>query len=118
MRITNWKADRLNAYIESVKTKGVKQSISQRAIDNISSIGGIQGALSRSFLRFFDAFRYKRLGIGCKLRNSICEMKGLDTTSEKYQIVSGKGLPSINIFGYSKFIDWQVLLDRLFNANY
>jgi len=118
MRITNWKADRLNAYIESVKTKGVKQSISQRAIDNISSIGGIQGALSRSFLRFFDAFRYKRLGIGCKLRNSICEMKGLDTTAEKYQIVSGKGLPSINIFGYSKFIDWQVLLDRLFNANY
>lgn len=118
MRITNWQADRLDAYVESVKVKGVKQLISQRAIDNISSIGGVQGALSRSFLKFFDAFRYKKIGIGCKLRNSICEMKGLKTTKTNYQIVEGKGLPSINIFGYRKFIDWQVFLDRLLNASF
>jgi len=118
MRITNWKADRLDAYIESVKVKGVKQLISQRAIDNISSIGGVQGAISRSFLKIFDAFRYKKIGIGCKLRNSICEMSGLKTTKNNYQIVEGKGLPSINIFGYRNYIDWQIFLDRLLNASY
>ncbi|MFK8010513.1 MAG: hypothetical protein AB8B80_00635 [Marinicellaceae bacterium] len=118
MRITNWKADRLDAYIESQKVKGVKQLISQRAIDNISSIGGVQGALSRSFLSFFDAFRYKKIGIGCKLRNSICEMKGLKNSTTNYQIVAGQGLPSINIFGYRNYIDWQIFLDRLLNASY
>jgi hypothetical protein len=118
LRITNWKVDRLDAYVHSVKTKGIKQTISQRAIDNISSIGGIQGALSRSFLRFFDYFNYKRIGIGCKLRNAICEMSGLNEVNESYQLIEGKGLPSINILGFSRYIDWELFLDRLLNAGY
>jgi len=118
LRITNWKVDRLDAYVHSVKTRGVKQTISQRAIDNISSIGGIQGALSRTFLRFFDYFNYKSIGIGCKLRSAICEMSGLNGVNESYQLIEGKGLPSINIMGYRRFIDWELLLDRLLNAGY
>lgn len=118
LRITNWKPDRLTAYFESVKTKGIKQTISQRAIDNISSIGGIQGALSRTFLKFFDYFKYKRIGIGCKLRNSICEMKGLNNTNDTYHLIEGKGIPSINIIGFRKYIDWEVFLDRLLNASF
>ena len=118
LRITNWKVDRLDAHIKSVKSTDVKQIISQRAVDNISSIGGIQGALSRSFLRFFEYFKYKRIGIGCKLRNSICEMSGLETGKDSYHIVEGKGIPSINIVGIRKFIDWEVFLERLLNAGY
>ena len=118
LRITNWKADRMNAKVYSVKSKSIKQTISQRAIDNISSIGGIQGALSRSFLRFFDYFKYKKLGIGCKLRNSICEMSGLKGSNNNYQLIEGKGIPSINIIGFKKFIDWEIFLDRLLNAGY
>ncbi len=118
LRVTNWKPDRLDAYIESSKVKGVRQSISQRAIDNISSIGGVQGALSRSFLRFFKYFKYKRIGIGCRLRNAICEMRGIAENNNTYRIVEGKGLPSINIIGVSKFIDWEIFLDRLLNAGY
>lgn len=118
LRITNWKADRLDAYIHSVKSKEVKQTISQKAIDSISSLGGIQGALSRSFLRFFDYFKYKKIGIGCKLRNAICEMSGLKSSKESYQLIEGKGLPSINIMGFKRFIDWEVFLDRLLNAGY
>jgi len=118
LRVTNWKADRLDAYIHTVKMKKIKQTISQQAIDNISSIGGIQGALSRSFLRFFNAFKYKRIGIGCKLRNSICEMSGIDSTGDSYTLIEGKSIPSINIVGVRKYIDWEVLLNRLLTANY
>ena len=118
LRITNWKADRLEASIQSASSKKIKQTISQRAIDNISSIGGIQGALSRSFLRFFDSFKYKKIGIGCKLRNSICEMSGIKTGDNTYKLIEGRGIPSINIIGYQKFIDWEVFLDRLLNAGY
>ncbi|MCF6319092.1 MAG: hypothetical protein L3J83_07420 [Proteobacteria bacterium] len=118
LRITNWKADRMDAYIHTVKSKGTKQTISQRAIDNISSIGGLQGALSRSFLRFFDYFNYKKIGIGCKLRNSICEMRGIESSNGSYKLVQGKGIPSINIIGFQQFIDWEVFLDRILNAGY
>lgn len=118
LRVTNWKADRLDAHIHSINTKKIKQTISQRAIDNISSIGGIQGALSRSFLRFFDYFKYKKIGVGCKLRNSICEMSGIDTVNNNYTLIKGKGIPSINIIGFRKFIDWEVFMDRLLNAGY
>ena len=118
LRITNWKADRLETSIESVPNKNIKQTISQRAIDNISSIGGIQGALSRSFLRFFDSFKYKKIGIGCKLRNAICEMSGIQTADNTYKLIEGRGIPSINIIGFQKFIDWEVFLDRLLNAGY
>lgn len=118
LRITNWKPDRLNAYIETESSDSVKQYISQRAVDNISSIGGMQGAISRSFLRFFDRFKYKRLGIGCKLRNSVCEMSGLKEVDNRYFLIEGKGLPAINIIGISKFIDWEIFLNRLLHANY
>lgn len=122
LRITNWKADRLEAQIYSSNNKNVKQTISQRALDNISSIGGIQGAISRSFLRFFDSFQYKNIGIGCKLRNAICEMSGIQNGLENkintYKLIEGKGIPSINIIGFRKFIDWEVFLDRLLNAGY
>ena len=121
LRVTNWKPDRLDAHIQSLKAKKIKQTISQRAIDNISSIGGIQGALSRSFLRFFDSFKYKKIGIGCKLRNSICEMSGInsdDSQGNIYHLIKGRGIPSINIIGFQKFIDWEIFLNRLLNANY
>ena len=118
LRVTNWKADRLDAYVHTVKAKKIKQTISQRAIDNISSIGGVQGALSRSFLRFFNAFKYKQIGIGCKLRNSICEMRGINSVGESYTLIEGKSIPSINIVGIRKYIDWEVLLNRLLTANY
>jgi len=118
LRITNWKPDRLDAHINSIKTKGIKQTISQRAIDNISSIGGVQGALSRSFLGFFDYFKYRNIGFGCKLRNAICEMNGIKSNDNNYQLVEGRGLPNINIIGYRQFIDWEVFLDRLLNAGY
>ena len=118
LRITNWKADRLDAHLESIKTKGIKQTISQRAIDNISSIGGIQGALSRSFLRFFDYFNYKKIGFGCTLRNSICQMSGINNKQDNYTLIEGRGIPSINIIGFRKFIDWEIFIDRLINAGY
>jgi hypothetical protein len=118
LRITNWKADRLESYIETIKNKKVKQTISQRALDNISSIGGVQGAISNSFLKFFDSFKFSKLAIGCKLRNSVCEMSGIGSAKDGYFLVKGKGIPRINIVGYRKFIDWEVFLDRLFNANF
>ena len=118
LRITNWKTDRLDAEVHTVKTKGVKQIISQRAIENISSLGGIKGAISKTFLRFFDDFRYKKIKLSCKLHNSVCEIGGLKNQNNQFVIVQGGGIPKINIVGYVRSINWEEFVSRLLNANY
>jgi len=118
LRITNWKTDRLDAEVYTVKTKGVKQTISQKAIDNISSLGGIKGAISKTFLRFFDDFRYKKIKLSCKLHNAVCQIGGLKNQNNQFVIVEGGGIPKINIVGYVRSINWEEFIDRLLNANY
>ncbi len=118
LRITNWKTDRLDAEVFTVKTKGIKQTISQRAIDNISSLGGIQGAISKTFLRFFDDFRYKKIKLSCKLHNSVCEIGGIKNQNNQFTIVEGGGIPNINIVGFVRTINWDEFISRLLNANY
>ena len=91
--------------------------ISQRAIDNLSSLGGVQGALSRSFLGFFENFSYSRLGFSCSLRLNICEMNGVEPAEKGYYLVKGGGLPPhINIIGHTQRVAWQELIERLKRA--
>ncbi|MCX7544781.1 hypothetical protein [Marinicella gelatinilytica] len=118
LRITNWKVDRMDATIYSVAAPSTKQTISQRAIENISAIGGIKGALSRTFLRFFEQFKYKKIMLSCRLHNSVCQIGGLDNQDGRFTIIEGGGLPKINIVGYAREIDWDVFISRLLNASY
>jgi hypothetical protein len=91
--------------------------ISQRAIDNLSSLGGVQGALSRSFLGFFENFSYSRLGFSCGLRLDVCEMDGVEPAEEGYYLVKGGGLPPhINIIGHTRRVAWKELIERLKRA--
>lgn len=89
--------------------------ISQRAVKTISSVGGggIAAGLQASVLRLFDTFGYARLGIGCRLRNAVCQMRGLDNDGARYTLVEGRGLPRIQIVGHQSEVDWAVLVDRL-----
>ncbi|KAA3639866.1 MAG: hypothetical protein DWP95_09625 [Proteobacteria bacterium] len=118
LRITNWKVDRMDATIYSVKTKASEQTISQKAIENISAIGGIKGAISRTFLRFFEQFKYKKIKLSCKLHNSVCQIGGLNNHDGRFTIVEGGGLPKINIVGFAREINWDVFIGRLLNASY
>ncbi len=118
LRITNWKVDRMDASIYSVETEDSDQTISQKAIENISAIGGIKGALSRTFLRFFDEFKYNKLKLSCKLHNSVCQIGGIDNQNGRFTIVEGGGIPKINIVGFAREIAWDVFISRLLNASY
>lgn len=118
LRITNWKVDRMDATVYSVKTENSDQTISQKAIENISAIGGIKGAISRTFLRFFEEFKYKKIKLSCKLHNSVCQIGGIDNQDGRFTIVEGGGLPKINIVGYARQIAWDVFISRLLNASY
>jgi hypothetical protein len=115
LRLSNWQPVHFDAHFATPEGDKSRRRISQKAIDNLSQIGGgVGGILSRSFLRFFEDFSYQKLGLNCVLRNETCAMSGVGEAKQGYYIVKGGGLPPrINVVGYTRQVDWPDLIERL-----
>lgn len=114
LELANWWPVRFDAEVHS-STGDYPKRISQRAVQNISSLGGASAevAIQRSFLRFFEQFGYERIGLSCRLRNEVCIMDGIEAAPQGYVIVKGGGIPAITVLGYNHDVDWPELLERL-----
>ncbi|OIQ87131.1 hypothetical protein GALL_310190 [mine drainage metagenome] len=114
MELSRWQPVRFDADFHSSPGSYPKK-ISQRAVENISALGGAgaAAAIQRSFLRFFKEFNYARIGLSCRLRNGVCAMDGVESTSSGYVIVKGSGIPAITVLGYNHNVSWDVLLQRI-----
>jgi len=114
LELQNWKPVKFDAAVQSSPGKYPKK-ISQRAVENISALGGggAAAAVQRSFLRFFEQFNYGKMGLSCRLRNDICEMGGVESTPHGYVIVKGSGIPAITVMGYNETVGWSELLARI-----
>ncbi len=113
LRLENWQPAAFDARFFTPSGDKSRRRISQRAVDSLASIGGASGALSRTFTRFFKEFSYKLLGLSCRLQNGVCEMDGVAPAEQGYYIVKGGGIPRIDVVGYNRRVDWNVLLHRL-----
>lgn len=116
LQLEDWRPAAFDARFYTPEGDTSRRRISQRAVENISALGGgVSGALSRGFLGIFKDFRYSRLGIRCRLRNSVCEMGGVEPVPEDrgYYLVQGGGLPRIDVIGYNRWVDWEELLARI-----
>ncbi|WP_257385653.1 hypothetical protein [Tahibacter caeni] len=111
LRLNDWQPVAFDAQLQALDGG----RISQRAVNTISSVGGggIAAGLQASMLKLFDTFGYARLGLGCRLQNAVCHMRGLDADGARYTLVEGRGLPRIQIVGHQSEVDWAVLVDRL-----
>jgi hypothetical protein len=114
LELVNWQPSRFDLRIQSSAGTYPKR-ISQRAVQNISALGGAgaAAAIQRSLLRFFDQFGYERLGLSCRLANGVCEMDGIEKAPQGYVIVKGGGIPAISVIGYNRTVNWRELVDRL-----
>jgi hypothetical protein len=114
MLLENWKPVYLDASIQTSEGKHLKK-ISQRAVENITALGGegTAAAIQRTFLRFFKEFNYDKIGLSCKLRQDVCEMGGVESTATGYVIVKGKGIPTLNVNGFTQRISLSDLLGRI-----
>ncbi|MGZ8257957.1 MAG: hypothetical protein ACXWTR_02140 [Methylotenera sp.] len=114
LEMQNWKPVKFDAMVQSSTGKYPKK-ISQRAVENISALGGggAAAAVQRSFLRFFKQFNYGKMGLSCKLRNDVCQMGGIESTPQGYIIVKGSGIPAITVMGYNQTVGWSELLARI-----
>jgi hypothetical protein len=114
LRLVDWRPVQFDARFATPENDRSRHRISQKAVNSLTTIGGgSAGALSRSFLRIFENFSYKRLGISCRLRNGVCEMGGIEAAKQGYYIVRGGGIPRIDVIGYNPRVDWNVLIERL-----
>lgn len=114
LELQNWKPVKFDAKLQNSPGNYPKK-ISQRAVENISALGGggAAAAIQRSFLRFFKQFNYGKMGLSCRLRNDICEMGGVESTPHGYIIVKGSGIPAITVMGYNQTVGWSELLSRI-----
>ncbi|QMU60610.1 MAG: hypothetical protein GKR92_02425 [Gammaproteobacteria bacterium] len=118
MQFVSWAPVQFDAWFGTPETDNSRHRISQTAVDNLTQVGnGGADILSKSFLKFFDSFGYDKLGLGCSLKNNICKMHGVNSftqdNSRGFYIVKGRGVPRIDIVGFTDEVSWPVLIARL-----
>ena len=115
LRLVDWSPVAFDARFITDARPGEKQRISQRAVQNISSVGDASfvTSLQGQLIGLFDDFGYRRIGIGCRLANEVCAMSGLHSASNAFTIVVGAGLPRLSVVGFNRQVDWPTLVERL-----
>jgi hypothetical protein len=114
LRLVNWSPAAFNASLLA----GEGGRISQRAVNNLTSVGGggIVAGLQGAVLKLFKTFGYKRIGLTCVLQGTVCHMGGLEASDGGYTIVEGSGLPRLQVIGHQTQVDWPTLVTRLQDA--
>jgi len=116
LHLVGWEPTAFDTSLFSTPGDRSKKLISQRAVENISSIGGGQGAtaaLERGALRFFKEFHYQQLGLSCTLANDVCTLNGVEPNATGYYLVKGSGIPRIDVISDSRRVDWRKLVASL-----
>jgi hypothetical protein len=116
LQMESWRPVAFDAVFATPEGDKSRHRISQKAVDNISSIGGagVGGVLSRSFLRFFEDFPYERLGIRCRLENGVCAMGGVEPAENGYYLVKGRFIPPrLDVIGYADRVNWNSLVSQI-----
>lgn len=116
LRLVNWEPVAFDAALRSVTRRGVSRRISQRAVRDLTEVGGggIGAGLQNQMLKAFSSFGYSRIGLSCVLANNVCSMGGVGPAEGGgFYIVEGSGVPRVNVIGHSRKVDWPVLLARL-----
>ena len=115
LRLLDWQPVAFDLDLHTPPEDRSRHRISQRAVNDISSIGGGPSALlSSTFLRFFDDFRYDRLGLTCQLAQNVCRMGGAKPAPDGgFYIIIGSGVPRIDVIGHNRLVNFPELLARV-----
>lgn len=118
LELFDWMPVRFDGRLYSTPGDRTPRRISQRAVANLSSIGGGSGgsvtaALQSGFLKFFKTFRYGELGLSCRLANDVCSMDGVAPAPGGYYIVRGSGIPRIDVIASQRRVAWTRLVRQL-----
>jgi hypothetical protein len=119
LRMVDWQPVAFDAEMRSDRAAArqhhERQRISQRAVQDLSSVGDASFAtsLQSQLIGLFDDFGYKRIGIACRLADDVCNMDGLGSAGRGFIIVEGAGVPRLSVVGFNHHVDWPTLVERL-----
>lgn len=117
LELFRWSPVAFDARLYSTPDDKSSRLISAKAITSISSVAGgagtVAAALQGGVLRFFDEYRYDRIGIACRLENDVCTMSGIEPAGMGYYLVRGRGVPRIDIIGNQGSVAWGQLLAQI-----
>ena len=91
---------RFNLLLETLKTKGVSQKISVKAVENIAQIGGGQSpfiGLAGVFASFFKKFPYEKIGVRASLENDVFTVNGIIREGGTEYLVKRGSFSGVNI---------------------
>lgn len=117
LELFNWSPVAFDARLYSTPGDDSRKLISAKAVGSISTVaGGGAGVIQRlqsGVLKFFDDYRYERLGIACRLENDVCTMSGIEPARTGFYIVKGGGLPRIDVIGNQGEVAWPQLVSQI-----
>jgi len=124
LEISYGQPSKFDLEIKSVKTSGVPRKISVEAIENLSLLssgsGGGQGLLNVGLNRFFSHYRYDKIGLYCRLRDDVFQLRGLVHEGGREYVVKRGFLTGVDVVNYNpdnriSFRDMQERVLRIFN---
>jgi len=117
LELFNWSPVEFDARLYSTPGDTSKKLISAKAVGSISTVAGggagVIQQLQSGVLKFFDDYRYERLGIACRLENDVCTMSGIEPARTGYYLVKGRGVPRIDVIGNQGEVAWPQLVSQL-----
>jgi len=115
LRMLDWKPVTFDAWFGTPDSQRGSKGISRKAVNRLTTLGGGSAttALTSPVMRLFSNFSYKRLGLGCRMQNNICDLRGISEDNESVLIMEGAGIPKITIRAFNRSVDWPQLLGQL-----
>jgi len=110
--------ERFDLQIESVPRKGISQTFSLKAVDNLTVLSSGQPAslgTGQFWMRYVRGFRYKKLGIISTLRNDTFTLSGMIQARGLEYFVKKPALFGINVINRmpGKKISFKEMVNRL-----
>lgn len=114
LRMLDWEPVRFDAWF-GTPDDSQKNDISRQAVRHLTEIGGGSptAMLSGPVLRLFNDFSYRRIGLGCVLRDNICQIRGVEDQGDAVLLLEGAGIPKISILAYNRQVDWPQFVAEL-----
>jgi hypothetical protein len=97
IEVSGREPQKFDLFLETVPQEGVPQTISTKAVDNISQIGGGQSALTGVFASFFKEFPYEKIGIHASLENDLFRINGTIKEGGAEHFVKRGGFSGVNV---------------------
>jgi len=115
LRMLDWKPVAFDAWFGTPERQRGSNGISRQAVNHLTTLGGGRAttALTSPLMRMFNNFSYRRLGLGCRLQNNVCEIRGVSEDDASVLIMEGAGVPKIMIRAHNRRVDWPQLVGDL-----